>query len=264
MQNLDPNIDSSKLGACILIYGDTDSGKTVSVLTCEEPILFINTESKDPRVTHQQFKHGKKIYYVVPEGFNDLMENLNRWLEQAKEKKFPNRTIFLDGLTFTQGGFRKELEDSRYSLRLESDKTTGFGKGLISQMSLEQKDWGPLGSMMNRMMFLFNSFSHYGTTCIATAIATHDTPKWGGGIRTAPGLIGFDFPKFLHGYFDFIGYIIEPFRFNEERKPVLPRISFHHEENEESYMARSNSNIVTEKGSAPLDFTKIMKIVRGE
>ncbi len=43
MQNLDPNIDPSKLGACILEYGDTDSGKSVSALTCDDPILFINT-----------------------------------------------------------------------------------------------------------------------------------------------------------------------------------------------------------------------------
>ena len=261
MESLNPNIDASKLGACILIYGDTDSGKTVSALTCEEPILFINTESKDPRITHHQFKHGKKIFYVVPEGFNDFMEEMNKWIGQIGENKFPMKTLFLDGLTFTQGGFRRELEDSRYELRKEGEEKK-LGKGLIAQMMMEKLDWGPLGSMMNRLMFLFNSFSQKGITCIATAIAVHDTPRWGGGVKTAPGLIGFDFPKFLHGYFDFIGYITEPFKFDEERKIVIPRISFHCE-NEFSYMARSNSNVLTEKGPAPLDFTKIMAVVRG-
>jgi hypothetical protein len=188
------------------------------------------------------------------------MEEMNKWMGQVKEGKFPMRTMFLDGLTFTQGGFRRELEDSRFEIRQEGD-TGKLGKGLIAQMMMEKLDWGPLGSMMNRLMFLFNSFSQQGITCIATAIAIHDTPKWGGGIRTAPGLIGFDFPKFLHGYFDFIGYITQPFNYNEERNIVLPRISFHSEDS--SYMARSNSNALTEKGPAPLDFIKIMKVVRG-
>ncbi len=263
MITLDSTIDSINLGACILEYSDTEAGKTVSALTCEDPILFINTESKDPRVTHQQFKHNKKITYVVPEGFDDFMDSMNRWMGQLREKKFPFKTMFLDGLTFTQGGFRRELEDARYDLRLESDRESKFGKGLIAKMALEQLDWGPLGSMMNRLMFLFNSFSHFGIVSIATAIAVHDTPKWGGGVRTAPGLIGKDFPKFLHGYFDFIGYIIEPFCYDEERKSVIPRISFHCE-SEFDYMARSNSNALTEKGPAPLDFIKIMKVVRGQ
>uniref|UniRef100_A0A6M3LPS7 Putative ATPase domain containing protein n=1 Tax=viral metagenome TaxID=1070528 RepID=A0A6M3LPS7_9ZZZZ len=262
MKNLDSNIDLSNIGACILIYADTDSGKTVSALTCEEPILFINTESKDPRLTHQQFDHKKKIRYIVPEGFNDFMDSMNEWITQYEAGKFPFKTLFLDGLTFAQSGFRKELEDSRYNLRLESDKDTKFGKGLIAQMALEQLDWGPLGSMMNRLMFLFNRFSHLGIVCIATAIAVHDTPKWGGGLRTAPGLIGKDFPKFLHGYFDFIGYIIEPFKYDEEKRPVFPKVSFHCQD-EFGYMARSNINAVTEKGPAPLDFGKIMKVVRG-
>ncbi len=94
MQNLNPNIDPSKLGACILLYADSDAGKTTSFLTLEDPYLHINTQAKDARTTFAQFKHGKKITCVSPEGFDDLMNSLDRWVTQAKEDKFlPLSTI---------------------------------------------------------------------------------------------------------------------------------------------------------------------------
>ncbi len=261
MQNLDPNIDPSKLGACILLYGDSDSGKTTSFLTLEDPSLHINTQAKDARTTFAQFKHGKKITTVSPEGFDDLMESLNRWVDQAKQGKFPFKSVMLDDLTFSQSSFRFEIEDDRHGARvLDDEKKTGL-RGLTDRFRFEKPDWRSIGSMMSRITYLLNQFSKYGIVVVATAIATHDTPKYGGGVKTAPNLEGFDYTRLLHGYFDFIGYIIQPFRFDDEMNPVLPKVSFHSQD--ETYMARCNCIKLAQMGPAPLDFAKIMKVVRG-
>ncbi len=261
MQNLDPNIDPLKLGACILLYGDSDSGKTTSFLTLEDPSLHINTQAKDARTTFHQFNHGKKITPVSPEGFDDLMESLSRWVEQAKQGKFPFKSVMLDDLTFSQANFRHELEDDRHGERvLDDEKKTG-ARGLTDRFRFEKPDWRSIGSMMSRITFLLNQFSQYEIVVVATSIATHDFPKYGGGVKTAPNLEGFDYTRLLHGYFDFIGYIIQPFSFDKEMNPVLPRVSFHSED--ETYMARCNCIKLAQMGPAPLDFTKIMKVIRG-
>ncbi len=264
MLNLDPNIDPSKLGACILLYGDSDSGKTTSFLTLEDPSLHINTQAKDARTTFHQFKHGNKITCVSPEGFDDLMDSLNRWVEQAKgktDKPFPFRSVMLDDLTFSQSSFRFELEDDRHGVRqFEDEKKTGI-RGLTDRFRFEKPDWRSIGSMMSRITYLLMQFSKCGIVVVATAIATHDTPKYGGGLRTAPNLEGFDYTRLLHGFFDFIGYIIQPFSFNDKMEPILPRVSFHSED--QTYMARCNCIKLAQMGPAPLDFTKIMKVIRG-
>ena len=261
MLNLDSNIDQSKLGGCFLIYGDSDSGKTTSFITLEDPALHINTQAKDARTVHQQFKHNKKLSYVSPEGFDDLMESENRWVEQAKEGKFPFKSVMLDDLTFSQSNFRHELEDDRHGAReLDDEKKTGI-RGLTDRFRFEKPDWRSIGSMMSRITYLLNQFSKFGIVVVATAIATHDFPKYGGGVKTAPNIEGFDYTRLLHGYFDFIGYIIDPFHFDEEMNPVPPRISFHSPDG--TYMARCNSLELAKKGPAPLDFTKIMKVIRG-
>ena len=261
MQNLDPNIDPSKLGACILLYGDSDSGKTTSFLTLEDPSLHINTQAKDARTTFHQFNHGKKITCVSPEGFDDLMDSLNRWVEQAKQGKFPFKSVMLDDLTFSQSSFRFELEDDRHGARILDDEKKTGARGLTDRFRFEKPDWRSIGSMMSRITHLLNQFSKYGIVVIATAIATHDFPKYGGGVKTAPNLEGFDYTRLLHGYFDFIGYIIQPFSFDEKMNPILPKVSFHSKD--QTYMARCNCIKLAQMGSAPLDFTKIMKVVRG-
>jgi len=260
MITLEPKVDMRGVGACLLIYGDTNSGKTMSALTLEDPVLFINTESKDPRQTHQQIQHNKQITYVTPESFNDFMEGLNRWVGQAKDGKLPFKSVFLDGLTFTQSIFRHELEDSRYGARIQEDESKTLQRGLADRFRFERPDWGSIGSMMSRITYLLNRFSLFGMTVVATAIANNDTPRWGGGVKTAPALVGVDYPKLLHGFFHFIGFITRPFAFSQEFEPIMPVVSFHSED--DSYMARCNSLVLAKKGPAPLDYTKIMNVVR--
>lgn len=264
MENLDSNVDPTKLGACFLIYGDTDSGKTMSALTLEDPIALINTQAKDARTVHFQIKHNKDIKYFKPkDAFDDIMEDLNKWLIKFQEGARPFKSLFFDDLTFGQSNIRHELEDDRHSARmLESEEKTTT-RGLTDRFRFEKPDWGSTGSMMSRLTFLLNQFSQYGVVVVATAVATHDYPKYGGGVKTAPSLVGFDYPRLLHGYFDFIGYIVQPFSLDQDMNPVLPRISFHSED--ETFMARCNSLALLKLNKmkpAPLDFTKIMKVVR--
>jgi len=265
MESLNPNIDSSKLGACILEYADTDAGKTMSALTLEDPIAFINTQAKDPRVNHLQVKHGKAIKYFKPkDSFDDIMEDMNGWLERFRKGDILFKSLFFDDLTFGQANIRHDLEDDRHSARKLSEEEKTEIRGLTDRFRFEKPDWGSMGSMMSRLTYLFNQFSQYGVVVVATAVARHDYPKYGGGVKTAPSLVGMDYPQLLHGYFDFIGYVVEPFKLDEEMNPVLPRISFHSED--ESFMARCNSLRLLQMNKqkpAPLDFTKIMKVVRG-
>lgn len=265
MQNLDPTVDPTKLGSCTLEYGDTDSGKTMSALTLEDPIAFINTQAKDARVVHQQVKHNKKIKYFKPnDAFDDIMKDLNKWAMRFKDGERPFKSLFFDDLTFGQSNIRHELEDDRHGARMLDDEKKTETRGLTDRFRFEKPDWGSIGSMMGRLTFLLNQFSQYGVVVVATAVARHDYPKYGGGVKTAPSLVGMDFPQLLHGYFDFIGYIVEPFKLDGEMNPVLPRISFHSED--ETFMARCNSLRllqINKQKPAPLDFTKIMKVVRG-
>ena len=268
------DIDISTIGMCGLGYGDTDSGKTVSALTLPDPILFVNTEKKNPKTVHAQFSHNKRIAYRSPESFDDLMDHLDQWIFAKKEDmvnprpdkpRFPFASIFLDGLTFTQSGFRHQLEDDRYGARaLENEEKTD-ARGLTDRFRFEKPDWGSIGSMMSRMTGLLNTFSQLGIIVICTAIASHDSPKYAGGTKTAPSLVGMDYTRLLHGYFDLIGYIVRPFRIEidpETKTKIIkkPVISFHSDD--DSYMARSSSLELIRKGPAPLDWTKIISVLR--
>lgn len=254
-------VDFSKLAPCILFYSATNAGKTMAGLTCEDPILFINTEGKDPRIIHNQVKHNKQIHYVKFENFDDQQDNLNRLYENAIKGTFPFKTIFYDGLTFGQQNFRHELEDARGIVRREEEKS----RGLVDQFRFEKPDWGSIGSIMARITKLLCSFSNFGVTVICTALEDPSYPKWGRGVRIGPALVGQDFPKLLAGYFHFIGYIIKPFQMDRDGKIDLPIISFaaDYDPDNQDYIARCSSNELFKKGPAPLNFEKIIKVIRG-
>lgn len=262
-------------GCCLLEYGPTGSGKTDSAKSLEEPILFINKEPKDPRLVHKAVKaeddkgmwklpNGKLIKYVEPEGFDDEMAFLNMLVEKAKAGTLRFKSIFHDGLTFTQASYKQNIEDSRYDARVLDPKEKD--RGLIDRFRFERPDWGAIASMMARETVLLNKLSKFGLVVVSTAIDT-EYPKWNSSIRVAPALQGAEFPKLIHGYFDFIGYIVKPFRI-ESGNVQLPRISFvsNDDSNGNGYMARCNSDKLIEaelkSGPPPLDFEKILKVIR--
>jgi hypothetical protein len=261
-------------GSCSLWYGPTGSGKTYAAITLVDPILFINKEPKDPRLVHRAvlgenglhvLPNGKLIKYVEPESFDDEMEFLNKLVSKTMigESKF--KSVFHDGLTFTQASYKHDIEDSRYIARTRDPKE--IDRGLIDRFRFERPDWGAIGSMMSRETLLLNKLSKFGIHVVSTAIDS-EYPKWNTSYAIAPALQGNDFPKLVHGYFDFIGYVLTPFCI-EHGKLTYPRISFI--QNPDSmgtgYMARSNSDKLIEaelkNGPPPLDFERILKVIRG-
>jgi len=259
------------IGRSFLIYGPTGCGKTLSALTCEQPILFINTEGKDPRVVHQDYMKTNDISvdidYIVPESFDDIVSFLDECITNAQNGDFRYKTIFFDGLTFGQTNLILEVEDSR---RLVRKATKGEYRGLVDYARFERPDWGLLNSLMVRICNLLKKLSSmFGIDTISTAIDSDAVNKrYGGKYQIAPYLQGIAFPKTIHGLFDYIGYIVSGPMLSEDGKVIRPRISFVELEGDEIvFLCRNSSNnlakVIYEKGPVPLDFQLIKKIITG-
>ena len=257
-------------GRSFLIYGPTGCGKTLSALTCEQPILFINTESKDPRVVHQDYVKSNNlnidIDYVVPESFDDIISFLDECISNAQNSNFKYKTIFFDGLTFGQTNLILEIEDSR---RLVRKAEKGGYRGLVDYARFEIPDWGVLNSLMVRVCDMLKKLCMYSIDTVSTAIDSDAVYKrYGGKYKIAPYLQGIAFPKTIHGLFDYIGYIVSSPMLNEEGKIIRPRISFVELEGDEIvFLCRNSSSnlakVIYEKGPVPLDFQLIKKIITG-
>lgn len=261
--------ENKNLGMTILIYGRTGSGKTYSAVTLPQPILFINKEPKDPRVVHSQFLESTDITYVEPESFDDICGFLNEAIEKARNNEFKFKSLFHDGLTFSNAIYKRYIEDSLYESK-QKRKNDIINLELIDQFVVEQRGWGAIASMMSRESYLLNSLSKYGVIVVSTAVST-ESQSYDKYSRIAPSLMGQEFPKLIHGYFDYIGYIIEPFAFDGDGKPIQPRVSFVSPRDEfgrTSYMARTSSSVLAEAeakhGYPPLDFRKILSVIHGE
>jgi len=259
-------LDVEKHGSCILVYGPTGSGKTRSALTLPDPICYINKEPKDPRLVHASVEHGKKITYYEADGFNDMMEFLHEQVMLASKGQCEFESFFHDGLTFSASVYRNLLEDDRYKANLMEDPNSKKypRPGMVDRFNMEQKDWGILSSMMARETYLLNKLSKFGKVVVSTAIDA-EFPKWNQSIRIAPALMGKEFPKLIHGYFDLIGYIVVPFHVIDG-KIITPRVSFISPDDglSNSYMARSNEKLAEAElkmGPPPLDWSKILKVI---
>ena len=261
MIEYDESVDFSKIGSCILAYGPTNSGKTMSALTCEDPILHINTEGKDARLVHNQVDHKKQIKYIRFENYDDTKNTINNMLSEAGKGTFKFKTIFYDGLTFGQQEVKREIEQSRREVR-EDDKSM---RGIVDYFRFEKPDWGAMGAAMTSIASLLMKFTGFGVTVICTALEDNNYPKWGQGVRIGPALTGQDFSKLLPGFFHFIGYVVRPFGFDDSMSNIYPLISFNtaSDPNGNDYIARSSSTTLSKAGPAPLDWTKILKVIRG-
>lgn len=261
-----PKTDQVSLGVCILGYGPTSSGKTRSAITLPDPICFINKEPKDPRLVHATIDHKKDITYLEPESFDDMMQFLNEQIMLASKGECKYASFFHDGLTFSGAIYKQTLETDRYNANLLEEGRKHPRPGMIDRFSMEQKDWGTVASMMSRETYLLNKLSKFGKVVVSTAIDA-EFPRWNQTVRIAPALLGREFPKLIHGYFDLIGYVIQPFHILEG-KIVQPRISFVSPDDGMSngYMARCNEKLALAEmkgGPPPLDWSKILKVIRG-
>jgi len=262
--------ENEKPGICMLIYSDTGAGKTASAITGIPKILLLNKESKDPRLVHSQIRtdYSDLIEYYEFDGFEDEAGYLNGLIDRYRKGEHPYETIFHDGLTFTMANYKKDLEDSRYKAGMLNKDVKDQPRGLIDRTRIERMDWGTLASLTARETRLLHELSKFGIMVVSTAIAA-EYPKWNSTVRVAPSLIGQEFSKLVHGWFDTIGYIVKPFHMLQDGKVEPPRISFITADDgmSNAYMCRANPMLARAEqkyGSLPLDLTTLSKIIRGE
>jgi len=259
-----------KPGICMLIYGDTGVGKTGSSITGIRQILHLNKEPKDPRLVHSQINsdYANLVRYYEFDGFDDEADYLNGLIFRYRNGERPYETIFHDGITFSMATYKQQLEDNRYSVALKMKEDKDRPRGLIDRTRIERPDWGTIASLTARETRLLHELSKFGIMVVSTAIST-EYPKWNSTVRVAPSLTGQEFSKLIHGWFDTIGYIVQPFHILPDGGVEPPKISFVSSDDgmSNSYMCRANPFLARAErkyGPLPLNLTKLSKIIRGE
>ncbi|MBE3137632.1 MAG: hypothetical protein IMZ43_09635 [Thermoplasmata archaeon] len=268
--------ETDKAGICLLAYGPTSAGKTASFITGIPKILCINKESKDPRLVHSTLKsdYSDIVDYVEFDDFWDEMEYLNNLILKYEKGERPYQTIAHDGLTFSMHSYKRTVEDARFIannlLKKEAEKV-----GLQNILDLGKKewaDWNTLAGLMARETVLLNKLSKFGILVVSTAISM-EYPRYTKAVSIAPALLGKEFPQLIHGLFDSIGYVCQPFHINEKREIIVPKISFVNTSNESdfgqanTYLCRANGLLMEAEikyGPLKLDLTLLAKIIRGE
>lgn len=241
---------------CWLIYGPTGSGKTYSIVTAPMPAALVNSEPRDPRVTLGGST--LEIDIIEPENFEDIMIWLNQQIEAATVGKCKYKTVYLDGLTFTMGSYRSALADDRAEIKWDklTAKEQKEAKGwLRDKLSIEQADWGLMAEMMIRETRLLNTLSKLGVVVVATAIA-QESPKWDRTLQAAPALLGRDYPTQIHGYFDFIGFLFQPWKLQEDGTVRPPQVAFSSPNGE--YMTKACGALSTIKRAGDLNITRLL------
>lgn len=241
-----------KTGACFLIYGYPESGKTHALGTLEEPIAIVVREPRDPRRVLSWCK--KSIKFYEPESFDESEELYHKMEKKAKEGTLPFKSIADDSLSFLQTTFKMTLEDNRFQAQLDKDKVRD---GLIDRFALSEADWGPMGSTMQRITAALNRLSKYGIITVATATVM-ERPRWNRNLSYAPAFAGRQYGTTFNGYFDFIGFITEGVKIYPDRV-VPPTVSF--VSPEEDYVAKCCNLKLAQKGSGGLNFEKILKVI---
>jgi len=261
MKKLKDGVDSEITGMCFLIYGAFGVGKTDSLGTLPDPIFYIGTEPRDPRIVLKRHKE-KEFSWRFPESFDETIELLSLIETSTKAGKFKFRSVAFDSLSFTQGSYKLDLEDDRYTERVRTEKAR---EGLIDRFRIDEADWGAVGSIMKRITSSLNRLSQYGIIVVATATEMQ-SPRWNRELVAAPAFQGREYPMLVNGYFDFIGYVERSWWIEEKEdtKIIHPATVSFVSPPDEPYVAKSCSIKLSLHGKGPLDFQKILSAIREE
>ena len=192
-----------------LIYGDTNSGKTTSIIrTAPQPIYCISVEGDALKSVAVCNDKGEEVNIksVMPESHEDVMDTLNRMLLKIRKRRkngsaFKYRTVVFDSGTHWM--------NCKLAIRVEDDRNEdreGTDKGKLSAMT--KTDWtevNTVNSQMARLTDLLKAIANEGVMVIMTAQMQYD-PKWNNELEAAPCFNYKDYNKALKGYFDYIGY----------------------------------------------------------
>ena len=233
----------------LLVYGDTNSGKTTSIVrTAPGSILYISAEGDAWKSVDvcEAFKEKIDIEIVQPESHEDLMDSLNKMIAEAIAGTFPHKTVVFDSGTFWM--------NVKLAIRVEDDRNdgrTGVDAGKLSAQS--QSDWTEVNtanSQMSRLTDLLKTLSQYGVMVIMTA-QLQENPKWNRELEAGPCFNYKDYNKALKGYFDYIGFTIPNL---DEHGTVQypPKLSF---DDQQGYLVKWRG-VQPKKLTTPFDLSK--------
>ena len=193
-----------------LFYGDTNSGKTTSIIrTAKQPIYCISAEGDALKSVAVCRDKGETvdIKVVMPESHEDVMNTLNRLLLKIRERRVTGKAFKFETVLFDSGTY---WMNCKLAIRVEDDRNEdreGIDKGKLSAMT--KTDWtevNTINSQMARLTDLLKAIANEGVMVIMTAQMQYD-PKWNNELEGAPCFNYKDYNKALKGYFDFIGYV---------------------------------------------------------
>lgn len=211
-----------------LFYGDTNSGKTTSIIrTAPQPIYCISAEGDALKSVAVCKALGLDINITakMPESHEDVMNTLNRMLLKIRERRaaglqFKYNTLLFDSLTYWM--------NCKLAIRVEDDRNEdrkGVDEGKLSAMT--KTDWtevNTINSQMARLTDLMKAIANEGVMVIGTAQMQYD-PKWNNELEAAPCFNYKDYNKALKGYFDYIGYVM-PNLTEDGKVTYPPNLSF--------------------------------------
>ncbi len=238
----------------VLIYGETNSGKTTSIIrTAPGPVLYISAEGDALKSVAVAESLGEKVNIdaVMPDSHEDLMDTLNKIamkVQKEKEGYKYNCIVFDSGTHWMNSKLAIRVEDDR------NENRKGEDHGKLSAMT--KTDWtevNTVNSQMMRLTDLLQTIANNGVMVVMTAQMQED-PKWNRELEAAPCFNYKDFNKALKGYFDYIGFTIS--RLNEDEDAVYPPLlSF---SGDRGYLVKWRG-VQPKKLTGPFDLNKIFK-----
>lgn len=246
-------------GKLILIYGETNVGKTTSVFqSAPEPILHLSCEMRNQKGNIEAIEKPNKNVKADPRPGVDVRtayytnwDDMLEFLHEDKNVK-ESQTIFVDSFTFLMGvNLQSEIETQAFEERSSTEQKKII-KSLVGRAKMSQEGYGGLSSNMVRLTRILGKLSTEGKTIICSALLD-EHPKWDRALAAAPALAGKDFPRKMPGFFDLIG-LVEPRSDNEGNVIYPPIVNF--ESSNGDFIAKFTG--VSDKKRGPLDFSKIL------
>lgn len=196
-----PATEMPSTGLFMLLYGETDVGKTCSVLqSAPGPVMWFQFEKRAHGLTlAASGRDANEITAVLYEDWQDLLAF------HANVKNFDGyQTILSDGTSYLMNvELSGEIEDESYEALPEEKRSR---KSLIASTKMSQEGFGGLSSNMFRYLKLLGRLAHEGKIVILTALV-QDNPKWDRDLVAGPAFKGREFPSNAPGFFDLIGFV---------------------------------------------------------
>ncbi len=253
--------DFSSDGVMIFLYGETNVGKSTSILqSAPDPIFYAMGELRNPKkVLEAVNRPGLKIRFGHYKNWLDFMDFLAQ-----PEKLNPYKSLIIDSMTQFMGLLSIEIENETFQAL---GKKKQVKKTLSRQTKKDYSGWGGLASQTLRLTKLLGKLSQiHGKIIICTALET-ERPKWDLELAAAPKLSGRDYAESMPENFDLIGRVTSRYKkcVNEDgciipdeyRIVYPPMVSFECDDPDRKFMAKYTGGGDKRKG--PLNISKILE-----